>query len=388
MPPKLSQKQTVIVNIGDKVIKKKKRKRRKKTTARQGAGVAYPANQQTSAFVAQAQQITLAQSAQALQLQSLANRQGHNNLITDGRDSEIKRITAERDQGLKLLEQQRSAQEALPPARPSSAPVVASFRDMSAQPDVRPEFQREQAERKQRTRGVGFAQPNRPTSELSKLEKQEQEQEPYFEPPPAFRPDIAEKHKKEKAEAEEETRKIRQSTEAVIGFSAAVDEREKAAKGMADALRLSREAREKSRQNRIRREEEDAEARRKELERMARPTRQPSPPPSLKQVEKQETVEFLKAEEAKKIDLAPPVLPEKRQRATKEEMRIRREKEAENFSQKRETVLMADAEYTQRQIAQRRAELPPPPPPPPPPSPPPPSGSGVGASSQSAFSLS
>ena len=156
MPPKLSQKQTVIVNIGDKVIKKKKRKRRKKTTARQGTGVAFPANQQTSAFVAQAQQITLAQSAQALQLQSLANRQGHNNLLTDGRDSEIQRITAERDQGLKLLEQQRAAQDALPPARPPSSPVVASFRDMSAQPDVRPEFQREQAERKQRTRGVSL----------------------------------------------------------------------------------------------------------------------------------------------------------------------------------------------------------------------------------------
>ena len=370
MPPKLSQKQTVIVNIGDKVIKKKKRKRRKKTTARQGAGVAYPANQQTSAFVAQAQQITLAQSAQALQLQSLANRQGHNNLLTDGRDSEIKRITAERDEGLRLLEQQRSAQEALPPARPASAPRDASARDMSAQPDVRPEFQREQAERKQRTRGVSFAQPNRPSNAdlLSKFE--EEEQEPFFEPPPAFRPDIAEKHKKERAAAEEETRKIRQSTDAVIGFSAAVDEREKAATGMADALRLSREAREKSRQNRIRREEEDAEERRKELERMARPTRQPSPPPSPKQVEKQETIEFLKGEEAKKIELAPPVLPEKRQRATKEEMRIRREQEAEKFSQKRETVLMADSEYTQREIARRRAELPPPPPPPPIPPPP------------------
>jgi hypothetical protein len=266
MPPKMSQKQTVIVNIGDKVIKKKKRKRRKKTTARQGAGVAYPANQQTSAFVAQAQQITLAQTAQALQLQSLANRQGHNNLLTDGRDSEIQRITAERDQGLRLLEQQRSAQAALPPARPASAPRDASFRDMSAQPDVRPVFQREQAERKQRTRGPGFAQPNRPsaTALLSKFE--EEEQEPFIEPPPAFRP-------------------------------------------------------------------------------INRP-REPSPPPSPKQVEKQETVEFLKAEEAKKIELAPPVLPEKRQRATKEEMRIRREKEAE--------------------------KLPPPPQPPPPPPPPPP----------------
>tara|TARA_R110002126_G_scaffold160128_3_gene307661 strand:- start:723 stop:1739 length:1017 start_codon:yes stop_codon:yes gene_type:complete len=250
MPPKLSQKQTVIVNIGDKVIKKKKRKRRKKTTARQGGGVAYPANQ-SSAFVAQAQQITLAQSAQALQLQSLANTQGHNNLLTDGRDSEIKRITAERDQGLRLLEQQRSAQSALPPARPVSAPRDASARDMSAQPDVRPEFQREQAERKQRTRFVGFAQPNRPSDAdlLSKLE--EEEQEPFFSPPPAFNP-------------------------------------------------------------------------------INRP-REPSPPPSPKQVEKQETIEFLKAEEAKKIELGLAVLPEKRQRATKEEMRIRREQEAEKL---------------------------------------------------------
>ena len=261
MPPKLSQKQTVIVNIGDKVIKKKKkRKRRVKKSAATPSGVAYP-----SSFVAQ--QITLAQQAQSLQLQSLANTQGHNNLITDGRDSEIKRITAERDEGLRLLEQQRSAQAALPPARPVSAPRDASVRDMSAQPDVRPEFQQEQAERKQRTRFVGFAQPNRPSNAdlLSKLE--EEEQEPFFSPPPAFKP-------------------------------------------------------------------------------INRP-REPSPPPSPKQVEKQETIEFLKGEEAKKIELAPPVLPEKRQRATKEEMRIRREKEAEKL-------------------------LPPPPPPPPPPIPPPP----------------
>ena len=185
MPPKMSQKQTVIVNIGDKVIKKKKRKRRKKTTARQGAGVAYPANQQTSAFVAQAQQITLAQSAQALQLQSLANRQGHNNLLTDGRDSEIQRITAERDQGLRLLEQQRSAQAALPQAKPPSSPVVASFRDMSAQPDVRPEFQREQSERKQRTRGQpepAFQEPKQPTNSnlVAQLQAKASQELPAF----------------------------------------------------------------------------------------------------------------------------------------------------------------------------------------------------------------
>lgn len=184
MPPKLSQKQTVIVNIGDKVIKKKKRKRRKKTTARQGTGVAFPANQQQS-FVAQSQQITLAQSAQALQLQSLANRQGQNNLLTDGRDSEIQRITAERDQGLKLLEQQRSAQAALPQAQPPSSPVVASFRDMSAQPDVRPEFQRDQEERKRRTRGQpepAFQEPKQPTNSnlVAQLQAKASQEIPAF----------------------------------------------------------------------------------------------------------------------------------------------------------------------------------------------------------------
>ena len=152
MPPKLSQKQTVIVNIGDKVIKKKKRKRRKRTTAtrRGGEAIQYPIGAQAS--FNPLQQITLAQSARELQLQSLANtnNQGHNNLLTDGRDSEIQRITAERDQGLKLLEQQRSAQAALPSARPPSASIMASARDMSAQPDVRPEFQEEQQQRKAR----------------------------------------------------------------------------------------------------------------------------------------------------------------------------------------------------------------------------------------------
>ena len=152
MPPKLSQKQTVIVNIGDKVVKKKKRKRRKRTTATRRGGEAIQYATGAQASFNPLQQITLAQSARELQLQSLANTntQGHNNLLTDGRDSEIQRITAERGGGLRLQEQERSAQAALPSARPPSASIMASARDMSAQPDVRPEFQEEQQQRKAR----------------------------------------------------------------------------------------------------------------------------------------------------------------------------------------------------------------------------------------------
>ena len=360
MPPKLSQKQTVIVNIGDKVIKKKKkRKRRVKKSAATPSGVAYP-----SSFVAQ--QITLAQQAQSLQLQSLANKQGHNNLITDGRDSEIKRITAERDEGLRLLEQQRSAQAALPPARPVSAPRDASARDMSAHPDVRPEFQRINEEIRRRTRGgFGFRAPTQTEAD---------------EPPPAFKPiNIARetaaqeaKAKAAEAKASREAASKEASAEAaeflarqnVTRQEAAVkretESASRIAKFAASAKEAEAQAEEMMKQateaRRLGRQSSDSI-----LSKSTRPIRKPSPPPSPKQVEKQETVEFLKAEEAKKIELAPPVLPEKRQRATKEEMRIRREQEAEKFSQKRETVLMADSEYTQREIARRRAELPPPP---------------------------
>ena len=369
MPPKLSQKQTVIVNIGDKVIKKKKkRKRRVKKSAATPSGVAYP-----SSFVAQ--QITLAQQAQSLQLQSLANKQGHNNLITDGRDSEIKRITAERDEGLRLLEQQRSAQAALPPARPVSAPRDASVRDMSAQPDVRPEFQRINEEIRRRTRGgFGFRAPTQTEAD---------------EPPPAFKPiNIARetaaqeaKSKAAEAKASREAASKEASAEAAEFLAKQNVTRQEAA--------VKRETESASRIAKFAASAKEAEAQAEEMMKQAtearrlgrqssdsillkstRPIRKPSPPPSPKQVEKQETIEFLKGEEAKKIELAPPVLPEKRQRATKEEMRIRREQEAEKFSQKRETVLMADSEYTQREIARRRAELPPPPPPPPIPPPP------------------